>query len=169
MRVQLFNDKQVAKVIESVKRQFVINFEKAKEELETLLDAEIKRQTETNVKVQEYIEERKTKLDVVLELIKLNEQVLAISDKYYITGVWNYPSVDSFDQEKYDNHTQQHIERKAENAAENALGLDDIHYRKQCLLDDLTARVAVMNVADYDSVVELLNTKIKIKDYFVTL
>ena len=169
MRVQLFNDKQVFKVVESIKRQFVINFEKAKDELEALLDAEIKRQTETNVKIQEYIEERKTKRDTVLSLMDLNEQVKAINENYYISNNWKSPSVEGFDQEHFDKNTQNHIEMKAENAAKNALGLDDISYRENCLLDDLTARVAVMNVADYDDVVALLNTKINIKYYFVTL
>ena len=170
MRVQLFNDKQVAKLVESVQRQFVINFDKAKIELEALLDAETKRQVENNTEIQEYVEERKTNLELVLQLVKLNEQVGAVKEEYYVcSSKWRSTSISDFEQESYDKKTQREIDYMAETAANKALGLDDIDYRERCLNDDIVARVAVMNVADYDGVVELLNTKINIKDYFVTL
>lgn len=169
MRIQLYNDKQVMKIVESVKRQFLINFDKAEKELNALLDAEIKKQIETNVKIKEYIEERKTELDVVLKLTNLNEQVKEISEDYYIYGDWRLPDVEGFNQELFDKYTQNTIKRQATSAANRALGLDDIHYRKDCLLDDIIARVAVMSVVDYDNIITLLNNKINIKDYFVTL
>jgi len=170
MRVQLFNDKQVTKLVESVQRQFVINFDKAKIELEALLDAETKRQVENNTEIQEYVEERKTNLELVLQLVKLNEQVGAVKEEYYVcSSKWRSTSISDFEQESYDKKTQREIDYMAETAANKALGLDDIDYRERCLNDDIVARVAVMNVADYDGVVELLNTKINIKDYFVTL
>ena len=170
MKVQLFNDKQVTKLVESIQRQFVIEFNKAKDELEALLDAETKRQVENNTEIQEYIEKRKTNLEIVLQMIKLNDQVEALDENYSIRAQkYGITSVCDFDQEYYDKKTQHEVDRKAETAAEKTLGLDDISYRRDCLADDLTARVAVMNVADYDGVVELLNTKINIKDYFVTL
>ncbi len=170
MRVQLFNDKQVTKLVESVQRQFVIEFNKAKDELEALLDAETKRQVENNADIQEYIEKRKTNLEMVLQMIKLNEQVEALSEDYNVRSQrWRATNIHGFEQKFYDKETQLETDRKAKNAAEDALGLDEIKYREGCLNDDIVARVAVMNVADYDGVVELLNTKIKIKDYFVTL
>jgi hypothetical protein len=170
MRIQLFNDKQVTKLVESIQRQFVVEFNKAKDELEALLDAETKRQVENNVDIQEYIEKRKTNLELVLQLVELNKQVEALDDSYYInTSKWRSTRISGFEQESYDKKTQDTINDKADTAAEKALGLDDIDYREKCLNDDIIARVAVMNVTDYDNIVTLLNTKIKIKNYFVTL
>ena len=169
MRVQLFNDKQVSKLVDSVHRQFTIPFDQAKEELEALLDAEIKRQAETNPGIQEYLEERKVDLAIVLKLVELQKQVEAIDEDYQVRASYPRTSIHGFKQSEYDENTQNQVTMRAKKAAKLALGLNDMSYRMECLLNDITARVAVMAVVDYDTVVVNLNSQITIKDYFVTL
>jgi len=175
MRVNLFNDKQVTKLVDSIKRQFVNQFEKAQGELEALLDAEIERQLETDEKTIEYRTERSTDLANMKKLVPLYNQLQEIDDIYSIVKGYCNTSVQSFteDEEKatkaFNENTELQCGMYARRAANRALGLNDISWRKRCLTEDLTARVAVMAVSDYDTVVANLNTQITIKDYFVTL
>ena len=177
MKVNLFNDKQVKTIFESVQRYFQESFVKAHEELKTLLDAEVKRQLESNSEVARIRIYRQEDLDMVLKMTELNKQVKDISENYEIgtIGYGHSTRMRSFvdDPEKalleYNENTDEKCNEAAMSAAEKVLGIDCIGYREDCLNNDIKARIATMAVVDYDSVVSLLETQIKIKDYFVTL
>jgi len=176
MRVQLFNDKQVKTIFQSVERNSLKSFTKAHEELKALLDDEIKRQLESNTDVEKRKNDKQEELDIILKLVELNKQVTNISDNYFIDfkGYRRSKVVDfSEDSEKALLEWNESIDEDCNNiamdAAKKVLGIDNLGYREDCLLHDIEARIATMAVSDYDSVVTQLEAQIKIEDYFVTL
>jgi len=175
MKVHLFNDKQVITVFKSVQRHFQESFNKAQEELKALLDDEVKRQLESNSEVEELKIKRQAKLDVIYKLVELNKQVISIDSNYKVSsnGYRNFISPFAENSEKatfdFNEDTKEQCNEAAMSAAKNVLGIDNIGYREDCLFNDIKARIATMQVSDYDSVVSQLEAQIKINDYFVTL
>ena len=178
MKVNLFNDKQVSTIFKSVSRVFSEQFNKAEDEVKNILDAEVKRQLETNADIQAFRNTREVKLEASLKLAELSKQVEEISEGLYTISTPGYArrnalSIFKGNIEKATNEfnetTDKECNELATIAAEKVLGIDNIDYRKECMYHDIKARVATMAVSDYDSVVSLLEPQIKIKDYFVTL
>jgi len=170
MKVNLFNDKQVKTIVESVNRIFVNKFTVAEKELEALLDAEIKIQLEST-DVSEVRTEREEKKVELSTLSDLQNQIRKLDHTacIYVKKSCYKQALTDFDAIKFDTDTEERVNNKAKQLAERVLGIDDISYRQKCLRADIAARTATMAVTDYDSVVSQLEKQITIKDYFVTL
>ena len=177
MKVNLFNDKQVGTIFRSVYPKFEKLFYKAEGEIEALLGDGSKSQLESNTEIAEYRKSRQETLDTLLKLVDLNKQIEKVNKDYEIaTKHYSHRNrlssfVNNVEQATIDfnKQTEENCENKASLAAREVLGIDDIDYRLEAMRNDIKARLATMAVSDYDSVVSMLESEIKIKDYFVTL
>ena len=114
---------------------------------------------------------------MILKLVKINKQIKEISENYEVNtiGYGNSHRITTFTDNtekatlEFNEDTDEQCNNIAERAAREVLGIDDIGYREDCMYNDIKARIATMQIADYDSVVSLLESNINIKDYFVTL
>ena len=178
MKVNLFNDKQVSTIFSSVSHTYNEQFNKAEGEIKNILDAEVKRQLETNGDVEALRISRENTLNDSLKLTELSKQVEDISEGTHTVAPLGYRHRDRLvafkgDLDKatkeFNEVTEQQCKEAATEAAEKVLGIDNISYRQECMYHDIKARIATMAVTDYDSIVSQLESQINIKDYFITL
>lgn len=171
MKVTLFNDKQVCKIVNSIKHFYTDKFNKAKDEISALLDEEVDRQMQST-EVAEYKQGREEMKKIICALLDLQKKVKEIEPSHRIEPILHYNNpfkINSYKEEVFNEKTEQCAKELALKLAKQVLGIDDSNTRKQSLIDDITARVAVMGIYDYDTIVVKLNEQIDIKNYFKPL
>ena len=178
-KINLFNQKQVDTIYESVIYDFNKEFQDIQKDLESKVEKEIEKVLKKDPKIEEFKTERVEFWDKAVALVEVLKQAKEIEEDiefsydsgigYTSLGFWARDILKNgidYEKKNYDENTENHLKRKANNIAETNLGLDNLYTKLQLLKDEIKARIATMQVIDYDSVVQLLHELVEVEDFF---
>lgn len=180
MKIHLFTDKQSSHLAVSINRIMVAAFNKELKKREAMIEAEVAKQIETSEEIKQFKKEREEKYTIYKTALELRKQLEALDLNVSIktdghssrSGIYVYGTGTSLSDklvENFKEQTEKNVKELAEEAARKILNINDIHYRKDALYDDICARLAVMGVCNYDVALANIKEQIIIEDYFIEL